>query len=128
MVLAIHGELVVNKKTLFALIVSTLFAGCATTGNFEKRMEAKKGLSKEQLIDEMGIPAKEYKSESFEILEYYQSDTITLPRNSVSTVSGNTVYTNTTGGSYGVDCKLEFKLINGFVTNYRYTGALCKSY
>lgn len=117
-----------NKKTLFALMVSALFAGCATTGNFEKRMEAKKGLSKEQLIDEMGIPAKEYKSESFEILEYYQSDTITLPRNSVSTVSGNTVYTNTTGGSYGVDCRLEFKLINGFVANYRYTGALCKSY
>ena len=117
-----------NRKILLPLIVSALFAGCATTGNFEKRMEAKKGLSKEQLIDEMGIPAKEYKSESFEILEYYQSDTITLPRNSVSTVSGNTLYTNTTGGSYPVDCKLEFKLINGVVTNYRYAGALCRSY
>ena len=126
-----------NLKLLCLSIISILTTSCISTSEikkidaiaaFEKRMEAKKGLSKEQLIDEMGIPAKEYKSESFEILEYYQSDTITLPRNSISTVSGNTVYTNTTGGSYGVDCKLEFKLINGFVTNYRYTGALCKSY
>lgn len=126
-----------NLKLLCLSIISILTTSCISTGEikkidataaFEKRMEEKKGLSKEQLIDEMGIPVKEYKSESFEILEYYQSDTITLPRNSVSTVSGNTVYTNTTGGSYGVDCKLEFKLINGFVTNYRYTGALCKSY
>jgi len=126
-----------NLKLLCLSIISILTTSCISTSEikkidataaFEKRMEAKKGLSKEQLIDAMGIPAKEYKSESFEILEYYQSDTITLPRNSISTVSGNTVYTNTTGGSYGVDCKLEFKLINGFVTNYRYTGALCKSY
>ncbi len=126
-----------NLKLLCLSIISILTTSCISTSEikkidataaFEKRMEAKKGLSKEQLIDVMGIPAKEYKSESFEILEYYQSDTITLPRNSISTVSGNTVYTNTTGGSYGVDCKLEFKLINGFVTNYRYTGALCKSY
>lgn len=126
-----------NLKLLCLSIISILTTSCISTSEikkidataaFEKRMESKKGLSKEQLIDEMGIPAKEYKSESFEILEYYQSDTITLPRNSISTVSGNTVYTNTTGGSYGVDCKLEFKLINGFVTNYRYTGALCKSY
>lgn len=126
-----------NLKLLCLSIISILTTSCISTSEikkidataaFEKRMEAKKGLSKEQLIDAMGIPAKEYKSESFEILEYYQSDTITLPRNSISTVSGNTAYTNTTGGSYGVDCKLEFKLINGFVTNYRYTGALCKSY
>ena len=75
-----------------------LLTGCATVGKFEARMDAKKGLTKEQLIDEMGIPVKEYKSDSFEILEYYQSDRITLPRNSISTVSGNSIYTNTSGG------------------------------
>ena len=104
-----------------------LLTGCATVGKFEARMDAKKGLTKEQLIDEMGIPVKEYKSDSFEILEYYQSDRITLPRNSISTVSGNSIYTNTSGGSRVVDCKLEFKLINGIVTNYRYKGDMCRS-
>ncbi|MEO3700446.1 hypothetical protein [Acinetobacter ursingii] len=113
------------KKLGIALII--LLTGCATVGKFEARMEAKKGLTKEQLIDEMGIPVKEYKSENFEIVEYYQSDRINVPQSSVSTVSGGTVYTNTSGGSFAVDCKLEFKLIDGIVTNYRYKGSLCRS-
>lgn len=113
------------RKIGFLLIV--LLTGCATVGKFEARMDAKKGLTKEQLIDEMGIPVKEYKSDSFEILEYYQSERITLPQNSISTVSGNSIYTNTSGGSYVMDCKLEFKLINGIVANYRYKGDLCRS-
>ena len=127
--MAINGKLVMNtNRLLTTCFIALVLAGCATTGKFEKRMEVKKGLTKEQLIDEMGIPVKEYKSESFEILEYYQSDRISVPQSSVSTVSGSTIYTNTSGGSYAVDCKLEFKLINGIVTNYRYKGALCRSF
>lgn len=104
-----------------------LLTGCVTVGKFESRMEAKKGLTKEQLIDEMGIPVREYKSDNFEIVEYYQSGSVNLPQNSISTISGNSIYTNTNGGSFPIDCKLEFKLVNGVVTNYRYQGAMCRS-
>ncbi|WP_151867944.1 hypothetical protein [Acinetobacter soli] len=104
-----------------------LLSGCATVGKFEAKMDAKKGLTKEQLIDEMGIPVREYKSENFEILEYYQSSHINLPNNSVSTVSGGMINTTYSNNSFDIDCKLEFKLVGGVVTNYRYNGAMCTS-
>jgi hypothetical protein len=47
-----------------------------------------KGLTKEQLIDEMGIPVRQYKSDNFEIIEYYQSATGYTPRISTSNVVG----------------------------------------
>jgi hypothetical protein len=114
-------------KALSLITICISMVACATVGKFEKRMDAKKGLTKSELINDMGIPAREYKTEDFEILEYYQSDNVNLPRSSTSSIVGSTVLTNTTGGSYSVDCKLEFKLVNGVVTNYRYKGDLCRS-
>lgn len=104
-----------------------LLTGCATVGKFEKRMDAKKGLTKDRLIDEMGIPGREYKSENFEIVEYYQSGRVNLPNNSASTVSGGVINTTSSNNSFDIDCKLEFKLVGGIVTNYRYKGAMCRS-
>lgn len=113
------------KKFIICMLV--ILTGCATVGKFEKRMDAKKGLTKEQLIDEMGIPVREYKSENFEIVEYYQSGHVNLPNNSVSNVSGGVINTTSSNNSFDVDCKLEFKLVGGVVTNYRYNGAMCRS-
>jgi len=124
-------RLLKSKWTVKIFLVSMSFlvlTACATTAKFEKRMDAKKGLTKEQLINEMGIPDKEYKSENFEIIEYNQSDTIRLPNSSTSISYGNQIQTSTTDNTFNVSCKLEFKLINGIVTYYRYKGGLCKSY
>lgn len=104
------------------------FSACATVGKFEKRMEAKKGLTKEQLIDDMGIPDREYKSDSFEVVEYNQHDTVRLPNSSSSYAIGNQIRTTTTNNTFDISCKLEFKLVNGVVKNYRYKGRLCTSY
>lgn len=109
------------------IIGTTMLFSCATVSKFEKRMDAKKGLTKEQLIDEMGIPDREYKTDSFMIIEYNQHDTINLPTSSTSYVAGNKIHT-TTSNPLEVSCKLEFKLIDGVVKNYRYKGALCRSY
>ena len=112
---------------IFVLAFFILLTGCVTVAKFEKRMDAKKGFTKEQLIDEMGIPVREYKSDNFEIVEYYQSAKGYIPKTSTSNIIGNIVYTTTSGGAYEMDCKLEFKLVNGIVTNYRYQGQLCRS-
>ena len=114
-------------KIATLLIGAIALSACATTGKFEKRMDAKKGLTKDQLIDDMGIPDKEYKSDSFLILEYSQHDTVSLPNSSTSIVSGNQIQTTSTNNNFNVSCKLEFKLVNGVVTNYRYKGGLCRS-
>ena len=114
-------------RFIFLVVSVFILSGCATQAKFDKRMDAKKGLTKEQLIDDMGIPDKEYKSDNFEILEYNQSDVISLPNTSTSYLVGNTIQTSTTNNSFNVSCKLEFKLIEGVVSNYRYKGNLCKS-
>lgn len=114
------------KFTVISLVSAVLF-GCATTGKFESRMEAKKGLTKEQLIDEMGIPDRAYKTDNFEIIEYTQSGVLELPSNSTSYIRGNQVHTTSFSSTIDTYCKLEFKLINNIVTAYRYNGNSCVS-
>jgi hypothetical protein len=120
----------IMKLTKVIFLITSLIAlsSCATVDKFEKRMEAKKGLTKEQLIDDMGIPDKEYKSDSFEVVEYNQHDTVRLPNSSSSYVIGNQIQTTTTNNTFNISCKLEFKLVDGVVKNYRYKGRLCTSY
>ncbi|TCB62232.1 hypothetical protein [Acinetobacter terrae] len=123
------GAWIVKLIKVIALTAGVIaLSACATVGKFEKRMEAKKGLTKEQLIDDMGIPDKEYKSDSFEVVEYNQHDTVRLPNSSSSYVIGNQIQTTTTNNTFDISCKLEFKLVNGVVKNYRYKGRLCTSY
>ena len=123
------GDWIMKLIEVIILTASVIaLSACATVGKFEKRMEAKKGLTKEQLIDDMGIPDKEYRSDSFEIVEYNQHDTVRLPNSSSSYVVGNQIQNTTTNNTFNVSCKLEFKLIDGIVKNYRYKGSLCRSY
>ena len=112
---------------IIVLSIILFLGGCATVGKFESKMEAKKGLTKEELVNDMGIPEKEYKSDNFEILEYYQSDVMRLPQSSMSTVAGNTTYSTTGVTTIPIYCKLEFKIIKGIVSSYRYKGSMCRS-
>lgn len=122
-------KLIKSKKINHLLIIILCIFGvsaCVTTAKFEARMDAKKGLSKDQLIEEMGIPNKEYNAENFTILEYYQSQSGSNTENHTSVVNG--VLVNTYSSSpYTIWCKLEFKLVNGVVESYKYRGDLCKS-
>lgn len=122
----------INNKTnnIIRLLAICFFifslSACVTTAKFEARMDAKKGLNKDQLIEEMGIPNKEYNAKNFTILEYYQSQSGSSTENHTSVVNG--VLVNTYSSSpYTIWCKLEFKLVNGIVESYKYRGDLCKS-
>lgn len=116
----------INKISLIAICVT--LSACATTAKFEKRMDSKKGMTKSELIEDMGIPDRTYKADDFEIVEYNQSNSFSVPSTSISTVTNNQVYTTTpTYGSRTVSCKLEFKVVNNIVTNYRYKGDMCIS-
>lgn len=122
-------KLIKYKKINYLLIIVLClfgFSACVTTAKFEARMDAKKGLNKDQLIEEMGIPDKEYNAENFTILEYNQSYSGSNTQNSTSVVNGVLVNT-ATSSPYTIWCKLEFKLVNGIVESYKYRGDLCKS-
>ncbi len=113
-------------KIIPGILAFLLLAGCATTAKFEKRMNAKKGMTKSELIEDMGIPDKQYKADDYEIIEYNQSNTGSVPVVNIGTI-GNQTYTTQTMTSRTTSCKLEFKIINNIVTNYRYKGDMCIS-
>ncbi|WP_180050308.1 MULTISPECIES: hypothetical protein [unclassified Acinetobacter] len=119
-----------NKKKLLRLSVASLLvlflSACVTVAKFEKRMDEKKGLNKAQLIEEMGIPDREYKISNFEILEYNQSQTVFNSKSDTSVVNGYLINTQTSVPQ-NMWCRLEFKLVEGIVESYRYKGDMCKS-
>lgn len=108
------------------LTLASLLTACVTVAKFEARMDAKKGLNKAQLIDEMGIPDKEYKINNFEILEYNQNQTGITSKSDTSIVNGYLINTRTSV-PYTEWCKLEFKLVDDIVESYRYRGDMCRS-
>ncbi len=114
------------------ILIPLLLTGCLGNPFLEKKLEAKKGLTKSQLISDFGIPDREYKADDFEILEYNQS-TISS-RNTSDYITG---YQNKGlySQQYQIEvpekkiqqwhCKIEFRLIDGVVKNYRYSGNNC---
>lgn len=104
-----------------------LLSGCATVGKFEAKMDAKKGLTKDQLLGQMGIPDREYKGDNYEIIEYYRQGSIKMPTNTYATVTQNSLYSTTSGGNIDIDCRLSFRLVNNVVQDYSYKGAMCTS-
>lgn len=113
-----------------------LLSGCATVGKFEAKMDAKKGLTKDQLLGQMGIPDREYKGDNYEIIEYYRQGSIKMPTNTYATVTQNSmypaltqnsIYSTTSGGNIDIDCRLSFRLVNNVVQDYSYKGAMCTS-
>lgn len=112
-----------NLSIIFAL---ALLSACATTAKFESRMDAKKGLTKEQLINVMGIPDREYKIGNFEMVEYNQSQTVSNKKSDTTVVNGYLINTSSTV-PHTMSCRLEFKLVDGVVESYKYRGDLCRS-
>ncbi|MFX7516497.1 hypothetical protein ABTJ36_08940 [Acinetobacter baumannii] len=114
------------------VLVLLLLSGCIGNPFLEKKLEAKKGMTKSELIKDFGIPDREYKGDDFEILEYKRSSI-----SSRSTSEYVPVYQNK--GLYSQQylleipqtsiqewhCKIEFRLIDGVVRNYRYSGNNC---
>lgn len=114
------------------LLFPLLLTGCLGNPFLESKLEGKKGMTKSQLIKDFGIPDREYKGEDFEILEYNQS-TISSRKTTeyVPVYQNKGLYTQ----QYQLEipqnkmqewhCKIEFRLIDGVVKNYRYSGNNC---
>lgn len=129
-ILAIKVDIImkiINKTSgICFCIITILLSSCVTVAKFETRMDAKKGLNKAQLIEEMGIPDKEYRINNLEFIEYNQSRTGTTSSSDSSIVNGVLINTQTTT-PYTQSCKLEFKLVDGVVDGYKYKGDMCRS-
>lgn len=116
-----------NKNPILLLSIFTiLFSGCVTVAKFESRMDAKKGLNKSELIEDMGIPDKEYKINDLEFIEFNQSRSGSTSK-SDTTISNGILINTTTTTPYQNWCKLEFKLVNNLVESYKYKGNMCRS-
>jgi len=116
----------------FLFLFPLLLIGCISNPFLEKKLETKKGMTKSELINDFGIPDREYKGDNYEILEYNQSR-ISSSRSTerIPVYQNKGLYTQQHQLEIPQNkiqewhCKIEFRLIDGVVKNYRYKGNNC---
>ncbi len=125
------------RKLLFTnlLLFCTILIGCATTENFEKKLNIYVGKTETQLVAGEGIPTSMYENEGIRYLTYSQTESGVIPGtppNVSTTYIAGKAYTRTTGGTQAIGytntCLVTFTIVNKIVTTYQYKGNSCRSY
>lgn len=116
---------------IFSVLTLT---GCATTENYEKKLNETVGYPESVLIRTWGPPDNVYVSDISKFITYNRQNNVYIPGTAPiiqTTVIGNTAFSNAFGGSPAmnieVKCKTTFEIKNGYVTNWRWEGNGCKS-
>lgn len=123
-------------RLIFALLlVMSFLAGCATTANFEKKLNGYLGKTESQLVAEEGIPQGSYEADGVRFLTYSRSEFGYIPGQppvTTTTYIGGKAYTNTSGGTqaipYAYSCTVTFTIVNKLITSWKHSGNACKSY
>lgn len=125
------------KKVIYSLYIAIfvlLVSGCVTTKGYEQTLQSWVGMSEGQLLRKWGIPSQTFNSGGRKYLEYISSRDVYIPgtnANYTTRVIGNTIYTDSYGGSdsrnINFKCKTTFEIKNGRVAFWRYEGNNCKA-
>lgn len=117
----------------FAALVM-LAAGCATTGHYERSLNAMIGLPEAQLVQQLGKPSRSYESGGFRYLVYERRDTVYVAGRATGFQTvGQGVDTRqvATGGTpetaIPVQCTTTFELQEAKVVAWDHKGNHCKS-
>jgi ketosteroid isomerase-like protein len=110
-------------------------AACATAEKYEAVLNSWIGHTESELVSKWGPPDSVYVApDGTRHLTYRSSRLVTVngtPPRFTSTVIGDTVYTQQTGGTpgatYNMKCTTVFAIRNGRITNWRYEGNDCVS-
>jgi hypothetical protein len=116
------------------LIFSIQLAGCATTANYEKKLNSWVGFSELELVRSWGPPDASYEIGVSKYITWSKSGSIYIPQTNptmYSTIIGNQIFTNAYGGSaaqnISLQCKTTFEIKNNYVVSWRWEGNSCKS-
>lgn len=103
------------------LLIATFFilSACATTENYERKLDSWIGSSESALVSQWGAPASTYQMDGGKVLSYQYSGGVSA--------YGTPVY-----GSYIVNavnnyCNTDFFIENGVISKWRWQGNMCKS-
>jgi hypothetical protein len=117
------------------LLALALLAACATTENYEKKLNFWLGKSEKELVSSWGIPDKQYQVDpQTKMLSYAAHNAVVYPgapATCTSTVKGNTVVSNCFGGLPPElemqNCETVFTITEGVVRRWGHRGNNCRS-
>jgi hypothetical protein len=84
------------------LLALTALTGCTTEADFRQSMDSWTGRTEQELVSQLGPPDGFYESGDTRYLTYAHNNTVIMPGTQPtyqSTVIGNTIYTNSYGGT-----------------------------
>lgn len=120
---------------LFSLICALLvLAGCATSANYQKNLNAWVGEDESALVAKWGKPNKTYEVDGFTYLVYNTSGEASSPginTDSQSTVAGTSIFGGANGWipslTFWSTCQTTFEIQKGKVVTFEFKGADCRS-
>lgn len=126
---------VLMLKKLSLVIFSLSLLGCATHAKYETALDSWVGYPESALVRGWGVPDGVYDAGGgVRYITYSSSGSVTVPGASpsyTSTVHGNTVYTQQTGGTRDINismnCETTFEVLDGYINSWRYEGNGCRS-
>lgn len=120
------------KKTILLTSLMLVLIGCATTANYEKKLNTWVGATELELVRTWGVPEQVYETGGQKFLVYTSSRRIWIqgtPPSYTATTIGNTTYKNRTGGSpdqeMELNCRTTFELENDKVISWNWKGNDC---
>ncbi|MNO20213.1 hypothetical protein D3C76_99620 [compost metagenome] len=119
-------------KWLALALLPLVLSGCATEAKYEQILQSWVGSSELELIQKWGPPQQAYETGGHRFLVYSSSGNMYLPGTAPTyqtTYVGNTAYTNSYGGSPGMNvqlsCVTTFEVANELITNWNWRGNNC---
>ncbi|WP_155952212.1 hypothetical protein [Pseudomonas sp. CHM02] len=121
-------------KWLLTALALFALAGCATTGKYERVLQSWVGSTELELVQSWGPPVRVYESNGHRFLTYSNEGSMYVPGTSPTyqtTYYGNTAYTNSYGGSPGMNvqlsCVTTFDVVDNRISSWRWQGNNCTS-
>jgi hypothetical protein len=120
---------------LFSLGCALLvLAGCATSANYQKNLNAWVGEDESALVAKWGKPNKTYDVDGFTYLVYTTSGEVSSPgtsSDSQNTVAGTSIFGGANGWipslTFWSTCQTTFEIQKGKVVTFEFKGADCRS-
>jgi hypothetical protein len=119
----------------FSLVCALLvLAGCATSANYQKTLNAWVGEDESALVAKWGKPDKTYEVDGFTYLVYTRSGEVSSPginTESQNTVAGTSIFGGANGWipslTFWSSCQTTFEIQKGKVVTFEFKGADCRS-
>ena len=119
---------------ILVTVLTLLLAGCATTAGYEKLLDSWVGAEEVDLVRSWGPPQRAYETGGRKFLAYSERRNVHYPGRPpayITTVVGNTAYSNPIGGSPAMNvrstCITTFELQGTKVVAWSWKGDDCKA-